>query len=65
MQGQSRVKIEMFDLIGNRIQELVNDNYPPGIHNVTVNVSGLASGIYLYQMTSDFGIQTQKMTVLK
>ena len=65
LQGQSRVKIEMFDLIGNRIQELVNDNYPPGIHNVTVNVSGLASGIYLYQMTSDFGIQTQKMTVLK
>jgi hypothetical protein len=44
------VKIEIFDVVGNRIETLLNSNKAAGAHEVHFDGSGLASGIYLYRI---------------
>ncbi|HAC15618.1 MAG TPA: hypothetical protein DCE78_06700, partial [Bacteroidetes bacterium] len=65
LEGTSRVRIDIFDMLGNRVLQIANNEFAHGTHNVILDSSGLSSGIYIYQMISDFGIQTRKMTILK
>ena len=48
----SNVKIAIYDLVGREVTTLVNANYAPGYHTVPFNASKLASGTYIYRMTS-------------
>lgn len=61
----SFVTIEVYDVLGNKIETLVNKYKTVGTHNVEFNGSNLASGIYFYNMqTGDF-IETKKMILMK
>ncbi|MCX6138539.1 MAG: aryl-sulfate sulfotransferase [Ignavibacteriales bacterium] len=48
----SRVKIEIFNLLGQQIAELANGEQSAGWHRLEWNVSGAASGIFIYRMTA-------------
>ena len=66
------VSLQVFDILGNEIQNLVNESKEPGVYRVEFNGSGLASGMYLYriQVTPLSGsgqtyVETKKMLLLK
>ncbi|MBN1350538.1 phosphodiester glycosidase family protein [candidate division KSB1 bacterium] len=61
----SRVKLEVFNMLGKRIATLLNDEISAGNHSVKFNASQLTSGIYLYRIdTGDFQA-TKRMVVVK
>ncbi len=62
----SRVRLTVYNALGQEVRELVNSMQQPGDHAVTFDASGLASGIYIYQMTTDTGFSdTRKMLLLR
>jgi hypothetical protein len=66
----SHVRMDVFNILGRRVQTLVDQWLPAGVHEVTFDGrsdSGgeLATGIYFYRMeTGDF-IETRKMLLIK
>jgi hypothetical protein len=63
--SESNVKIEIFDLLGRKIAELINEKQSAGIYSINFDASGFSSGIYLYKMTAGSIILSGKMTLLK
>jgi hypothetical protein len=44
----SNVKIEVYNILGEKVRELMNEEKPAGYYEVNFNTTGLASGVYLY-----------------
>jgi len=68
---ESSVRIIVYNLIGQKISELVNGTQTAGYHQVSFNANNLSSGIYFYKIiaaaknsTKEF-ISTKKMLLLK
>jgi hypothetical protein len=59
------VTIKVYDILGNEIATLVNEEKPPGTYEVEFNASDLACGIYFYQLKAGDFIDTKKMILLK
>lgn len=62
-----RVAIELFNVLGQKVQTLVNENKAAGRYSVQFNAAALSSGTYFYRMTGGNGefMQTMKMTLVK
>ncbi len=59
------VTLKVFDMLGNEIATLVNEEKLPGDYEVTVNGNNLASGVYFYRLTTkDFSLY-KKMILIK
>ncbi|NOY05221.1 MAG: VWA domain-containing protein [Chlorobi bacterium] len=50
--GRHRVKIRVLDMFGREVLQLVNREYPPGTHQVTILGGRLPAGMYLVEMTA-------------
>ena len=65
----SPVQLKVFDILGNEIVTLVNEEQPSGFYEVEFNpgssINVPASGIYFYQLKVGNLIQSKKMTLLK
>ena len=65
----SHVTLKVYNVLGNEIATLVNEEKPAGTYEVefqsTVCGHQLASGIYFYNLTAGSFIQTKKMILLK
>ncbi len=61
----SDVVIKVFDILGNELETLVNNEKPAGTYEITWNAVSLPSGIYFYQIRAGDFVQTKKMTLLK
>ncbi|HET53733.1 MAG TPA: T9SS type A sorting domain-containing protein [Ignavibacteria bacterium] len=55
----------IYDILGREIKTLVNESKIAGTYEITFEASRLASGVYLYRLTSDSFSQTKKMMVIK
>lgn len=62
---QSFVSLKIYDLLGNIISTLVNEEKPKGDYGVEFNATGLSSGTYFYQLVIDDYIETKKMLYLR
>jgi hypothetical protein len=67
---ETTVKLEIYDLIGNHISTLINNNYNVGKYSVlwdgkNTNGENVGSGIYYYKMTTKDFVKTQKMLLLR
>ncbi|MGM0587975.1 MAG: MXAN_6640 family putative metalloprotease [Bacteroidota bacterium] len=60
-----RVKLEVFDTLGRRIATLVNETKSAGEHTEPFEASALATGVYIYRLSTPSTIRTQKMLYLK
>lgn len=49
---QAEVQLEVFNVLGRKVQTLVNESRPPGFYTVRFNGQGLASGIYIARLTA-------------
>jgi len=61
----SNVTIKVYDILGNEVATLVNEEKPVGSYEVTFDASALTSGIYFYQLQAGIFNETKKMIVLK
>jgi hypothetical protein len=61
----SRVKINVYNTLGQLVETLVDKEMESGYHEVNFDASGLASGIYLYQLQAGEYISAKKMILLK
>jgi hypothetical protein len=61
----NNVRIDLYNVAGQKIQTLVNDYYAPGVYEVNFNGSHLPSGVYFYKMISGNFVQTKKMALIK
>ena len=60
-----RVRLQVFDIQGKLIQTLANRNYASGSHRLSFDASNLASGVYVYRLTTGSEVQTKTMTLIK
>ncbi len=61
----SMVKLQVFDILGNLITTLVDEEQSAGNYEVEFNGSHLASGIYIYRLSADEFLSVKKMLLLK
>ena len=59
------VTLKVFDILGNEIEKLVNEEKLAGTYEVTWYAGQLPSGVYFYQLKAGNFIQTKKMIFLK
>jgi len=61
----SFVTLKIFDILGNEIETLVNEEKTGGIYESTWNAATLPSGIYFYHLKAGSFVETKKMILLK
>jgi hypothetical protein len=61
----SHVTIKIFDVLGNEIETLVNEEKPVDTYELTWYAENLPSGVYFYQLKAGDFISTKKMILLK
>ena len=59
------VTLKIFDVLGNEVVTLHNEQKPAGTYEVEFDGNLLASGIYFYQLKSGNFFETKKMLLLK
>jgi hypothetical protein len=59
------VSIKVFDILGNELAALVNEEKTAGEYEVEFINKGLTSGVYFYQLNAGSVVQTRKMTLIK
>jgi hypothetical protein len=62
---QSGVKISVYNVLGNEVAVLVNQNLTAGTYSVTWDASLYSSGIYFYRISVDNFIDTKKLILAK
>ena len=60
-----RVKLEVYDILGNKIDQLANGNFGPGFYSYIWNGGQKTSGVYFYRLSLDNVTKTGRMTLLK
>ncbi len=61
----SFVTIKVYDVLGNEITILVNEEKPAGSYEIEFSASTFPSGIYFYQLKAGSFVETKKMVLLK
>jgi len=61
----SFVTLKVYDILGNEITTLVNEEKSPGTYSINFNASNLPSGIYFYIIQAGSFHQVNKMILLK
>jgi hypothetical protein len=59
------VKLTVFNILGEEVAALLNENMDAGVHTINYNASELNSGLYFYKLQSNGKVQTKKMMLLK
>lgn len=62
---QSFVSIKVYDILGNQISTLVNENKSPGFYEADWNAESISSGIYFYTIKAGSFVETKKMMLIK
>ncbi len=61
----NHVSIDVYDVVGQKVANLVNADKSAGTYSVSWNASGLSSGTYFYQLKIGNDIITKKAVLLK
>lgn len=62
---QTHVELAVYNLNGQLVTRLVSENRLPGVHEVSWNAHGLASGTYFVRLSMAAFTRTQKVVLLK
>jgi len=61
----SKVKLAVYNSLGQLVREILDDNLEPGLYKVKFNASDLPSGVYLYRLTAGGYAISRKMVLVK
>lgn len=59
------VKLKLYDILGNEIEELLNEERDAGKHRIKFDSAELSSGVYIYQLQTNSKMLFRKMILLK
>jgi len=59
------VSLKVYNMIGQVVAELINEEMSPGNYNFDFNASDLSSGVYVYQISAGTFTSSMKMMLLK
>ncbi|MEJ2618214.1 MAG: T9SS type A sorting domain-containing protein [Ignavibacteriaceae bacterium] len=65
LKESSKVKLDVYNMIGQKVAELVNQELPSGFHEVEFNGAGLASGVYIYRLNAGNKFTSVKKMILE
>ncbi|UCE65394.1 MAG: T9SS type A sorting domain-containing protein, partial [Candidatus Zixiibacteriota bacterium] len=60
-----RVRIAIYDLLGRRVETLIDEEIQAGRHQVMWHASGYSSGVYFYRFEAGDFTDTKRMMYLK
>jgi len=58
-------RLEVFNVLGQKVTTLVDEYLPAGEHEVTWNADGNASGVYFYRLSTGDYSETKRMMLVK
>ena len=59
------VSLKVYDILGNEVASLVDEQKTAGTYKVSFNASNLSSGVYLYKLLTGSNTQIKKMILLR
>jgi hypothetical protein len=59
------VSLRVYDILGNEVAELANEQKSAGTYRVDFNADNLSSGVYFYRIKIDGFAQAKKMIIQK
>lgn len=59
------VLLRVFNILGEEVAELINDEIQAGIYTVKFDGSKLSSGVYFYQLKAESALLTRKLIIIK
>jgi hypothetical protein len=62
---QSKVMVEVFDMLGRKVATLVVETKSSGEYSVQFDASKYASGVYIYKMSTSTVMIAKKMLIVK
>ncbi|MHB2153390.1 T9SS type A sorting domain-containing protein [Calditrichota bacterium GD2] len=63
---EAKVELSVYTINGKKVQTLLKGLQSAGIYEVVFDGRNLASGVYIYRLTTDKGFaQSKKMTLIK
>ena len=63
--GAGRVKLEVFNMLGQKVAGLLDERKAAGSYTVQFNAGALPSGVYLYRLQAGGAVITKKLTLVK
>ncbi|MDZ7764190.1 MAG: T9SS type A sorting domain-containing protein [Melioribacteraceae bacterium] len=60
-----KVKIVIYNILGQQVKLLVDEFQNSGNHKVIFNTSNLSSGVYFYQFIAENYVETKKMILIR
>lgn len=62
---QSHITLKIYNILGNEMAILVDDDFTPGGYKATFEASDLATGVYFYRLEGDGFVATKKLALVK
>ncbi|PKL87012.1 MAG: hypothetical protein CVV23_17585 [Ignavibacteriae bacterium HGW-Ignavibacteriae-2] len=59
------VNISIYNILGEKMIDLINGYQERGFHSICFNASNLCSGIYFYRISAGNYSQTKKLVLIK
>jgi hypothetical protein len=63
--ANDHVTLKVYDLLGREVATVVNRDMPKGNHSINWSADGLATGVYVYKLTTSQFSDTKKLLFLK
>jgi subtilisin family serine protease len=63
--ASSTVRLDVFNMLGQRVATLVDGELPAGVHKVSWDASSVGSGVYFARLVAGENVATAKMVLLK
>ena len=61
----SRVRLEVYDILGRRVKRLVDYSQAPGRHRLSFESAALTNGVYFYTLQTEGFSETKMMVMAK
>ncbi|MFZ1321419.1 MAG: T9SS type A sorting domain-containing protein [Ignavibacteria bacterium] len=65
IRNSSDVRLNIYDALGRKITELINEKLQPGTYNAVFDGSNFSSGVYFYKLETEGFSETKRMILLK
>ncbi len=59
------MRLKVYDVLGNEVATLVNEEKPAGVYEVEFAATNLTSGIYFYRLSVRTFVEIKKMVLMK
>ncbi len=60
-----QVKLDIYNILGEKVESLVNGHRNAGTYKLVWNPQNLASGVYLYRLEAEGFVQTRKLILIR